>query len=178
MQEKNICVLTKGGARVSRKVTNSDKIFLEIEKQLKEHEYTTEMRSQFDTELQNYLLNQNKRMSQCIHCDQALTARESWVASFIPWSDFKDTQFGVGDHARTYCHFCMDFRSCRSCMALEPMVLPRDLQFEGEPVKKQVCKEAAKFLQKFYFYKIDKRNPMLLTKPELRSALKERRRLH
>ena len=63
-------------------------------------------------------------------------------------------------------------------MSNELLYIPREVQLLQDQEKKRVCKAAYIFLRKFHFVKVDKRNPILALKPELRKALLLRRKVH
>ena len=63
-------------------------------------------------------------------------------------------------------------------MADELVYIPREVQLHEVQEKKRVCRQAFNFLAKFHFVKVDKRNPILHFKPDLRQALLLRRVVH
>jgi len=63
-------------------------------------------------------------------------------------------------------------------MSYDLSYVPHDLQHPFAQEPKPVCERAFKFLKTFKFVKIDKRNPILQFRPDLREALVIRRNVH
>jgi hypothetical protein len=63
-------------------------------------------------------------------------------------------------------------------MAPEPVYIFRDFQMQEPQPKKQVCNKAYLYMKKFKFVKVEKRNPILQMRPDLREALVLRRKVH
>lgn len=63
-------------------------------------------------------------------------------------------------------------------MAAEKVYIPREAHLQRPAVKRQVCKDAYDLLMKYRIIKIDKQNPILQIKPDLRRMLVLRRTIH
>ena len=77
-----------------------------------------------------------------------------------------------------YCFYCMDTVTCMNCMADENVFIPRELHLDKPPQHRQVCKRAHQLLKRHDTVLIDKRNPLLKFKPDLRRILVQRRKVH
>lgn len=111
--------------------------------------------------------------NQCSRCKRIVEpAFSSMIYDLLPWRVYNDS------NRLQYCHFCMDTQTCSNCMKKEKVYIPRDLQIIEQQKPKRVCKDAFKFIQRFKCVKIDKRNPIVTMKPELRQAMVLRRKVH
>ena len=72
----------------------------------------------------------------------------------------------------------MDTTTCQNCMSPYKVFIPREVQLLESQKERRVSKAAFFFLSEFRFVKIDKKNPILKLKPELREALVLRRMVH
>ncbi len=87
----------------------------------------------------------------------------------FPASFFFTTKF--------HCAFCLDY-VCSNCLCADRVFIPNELQLKFTLGAERICQEAAEFLSKFQFIRIDKRNPMLVYNQQLRRTLVLRRRVH
>ena len=65
------------------------------------------------------------------------TESDGFFSWLLPWdcSVVNDTK----SNSLKYCHFCMDVQTCRSCMAAEPVYIPREMHLQQAAEKKRVC---------------------------------------
>lgn len=159
------------------RVSNSDMIYLDhYLYQLRDFVYSKQVQETLFREKRQKASLRRFAPNQCRICGEIVPGEESVLSGLLPW----DTTGSDSDDPNSlkHCHFCMDKQTCSACMATDPVYIPREVHLLQTPVKRRVCKPAYDLLRKYCTVKIDKQNPILQFKPELRRLLVLRRIVH
>jgi len=165
------------GGEQLQPISNSDIIYLEhFLYRTRDYVYSQQIQENLFREKRQKASLRRFEPNQCRICGQLCTESEGFWASLLPWDT--SAAHDVKTDSLKYCHFCMDTQTCNNCMAEEKMYIPRELQLEKEPQRRRVCRPAYELLEKYKTVRVDKENPALSFKPELRRLLVLRRIVH
>ena len=84
-----------------------------------------------------------------------MTAGETnFFMQLLPW--VAPASHDTKSDCLKYCHYCMDTVTCMSCMANQPVYIPRELHLKTKMHKRRVCQRAYKLLEQHNTVRIDK----------------------
>ena len=165
------------GGQDLRPVSNSDIIqfdnFMYLER---DQVYSSEVQNNLFREKRLQARLRRFEPNQCRICGIVVDYQEGFFSKLLPW----DNSVIHDDETDSlkYCHYCMDTQTCRACMAEELVYVPREINLMDLPQKRRVCKPAYELLKKYTYIKVDKQNPILNLKPDLRQLFVLRRIVH